>query len=156
MAPWEKSPSAPKGTSRIEEIPHRIDSVEVDQAVGFDHILKGLGHLLAVDRPPAMGKDRLGRGQADPFKHGRPVDRMGGKDILADEMNRLRPEIGEGASFRAVTDGADIIDQCIEPDIGDIVGIKGNLNAPGKPLLRSGDTEIFQRGAEKAEDFISS
>ncbi len=52
----------PKRNLPHQEIPHCIDSIEVDQAVGFHHILERFGHLLAIDRPPAMGKDRLGRG----------------------------------------------------------------------------------------------
>ena len=78
-----------------EKIPDRIHPVSIDQTIRLHHILKGFGHLLPFDRPPAMGKYHFRRRQANGLQHGRPVDGVGGEDILADQMSRLRPKSGE-------------------------------------------------------------
>ena len=42
-----------------------------------------------------MGKDVAGKRHVQCHKHGRPVDCVGGEDILADQVHCLRPELRE-------------------------------------------------------------
>jgi len=79
---------------------------------------------------------------------------MRDENILRYEMFGHRPEFLE-ITPRWVIQGRDIVDKGIEPDIGHIVGIEGKGDSPGKPVLRTRDTEIFQRFPKEGEDLIS-
>jgi len=57
-------------------------------------------------------------------------------------------------AFGAVTDGADVVDQGIEPDIGDVFVSKGNFNPPAQSLLGPRDAEILQRIPKKTQNLI--
>ncbi len=79
---------------------------------------------------------------------------MRDENILRYEMFGHWPEFLEGTP-RWVIQGRDIVDKGIEPDIGHIVGIEGKGDSPGKPVLRTGDTEILQRFPKEGKDLIS-
>ena len=55
---------------------------------------------------------------------------MGRENIFSDEMDRSRPVTLDGRRGEFVFECGQIIHQCIEPDISDIVPIKRQLNAP--------------------------
>src|SRR3546814_2459786 len=57
-----------------------------------DGVGQRLRHLLALDRPPAVREDALGRLQAGGHEEGGPVDGVEAQDILADHVEVGRPE----------------------------------------------------------------
>ena len=65
-------------------------------------------------------------------QHGWPVDGMGFKDILGDQMLGHRPVFVKIYVVR-IADAGEVIDQGIEPDVGDEGIVKGQLDPPGKP-----------------------
>ena len=51
---------------------------------------------------------------------------------------------------------ADVIHQCIEPDIGDVVLVEGQRNAPVQPRDGPRDAKVFEHVVlEEAEDFVA-
>jgi hypothetical protein len=52
-----------------------------------------------------------------------------------------RPLI-HGFSIRVVAGEANIVHQGVEPNVGDEVGIEGELDAPGEARLRAGDAKV--------------
>ncbi len=56
------------------------------------------------------------------------------QDILPDEVDIGRPEpVTNRFLARKIFQRGHVIDQGIEPDIGDVVVIERQFNAPGKP-----------------------
>ena len=77
-----------------------------------------------------MGEDHFRRRQTGGPEHGRPIDRMGREDVLANEVDRLRPESPKLIPIRTVPNPTYVVDQSIEPHIGDIFQIERNFNPP--------------------------
>ena len=70
---------------------------------------------------------------------------MEANDVLSDQMQICRPvffiEVG-GISVRIITDTGDIVGQCVQPYIHDMLVIKINRNSPLEG--RSGNTQILK------------
>ena len=75
-----------------QEVAQRVHAVAVGERAGVDDVADGLGHLAPLDRPPAVREDRARRGDPAGVEHRRPVDRVRGQDVLADEVVRRGPE----------------------------------------------------------------
>jgi hypothetical protein len=52
--------------------------------------------------------------------------------------------VGGGPAARLVGDGRVIVQQRVKPDVGDIVRVKGQRDAPLQPRARAGHTEVIQ------------
>ena len=110
-------------------------------AEGFSHfcrindIAQALRHLLIIDLPPAMRKEKLGKGKIERHENRTPIDGMCGQDILADEMDARRPPVLKCLRIRSETGRGNVVDQRIEPDISHIVGIEGERDAPSEAAL---------------------
>src|SRR5206468_2901421 len=50
---------------------------------------------------------------------------------------------------------ARVVEQRVEPDVGDEALVEWHLDAPSEPALRARDRQILQRLAQKAEDLVS-
>ena len=80
-------------------------------------------------------------------EHAGPVNRVSrDEDVLADDLGVGRPEVPK---FRQVTSlllpiasEGDVVDEGIEPDVGDKVGIEGKLDTPMQAFPGPGDAEI--------------
>ena len=70
---------------------------------------------------------------------------MRGEDVLADEVVRRGPEAFEARIRGAVAGCGDVIGQRVEPDVGDVLRVEGQLDAPGQALFRPGDAQIAER-----------
>ena len=55
---------------------------------------------------------------------------------------------------RAVTRRRDIIQQRIEPDIGHVIGIEGQIDPPAHSRLRPRDAQVVERFSQKSEDLV--
>ncbi len=83
-------------------------------------------------------------GKAEGVKHDRPVDAVGrDEDVFADDV-QCGPFFAEGGGLIGevllrgiIANKADIIRQGIEPDVVDVVGIEGQLDAPTEPRFRT-------------------
>ena len=95
------------------------------------------------------------------------------QDVFADDMNVGGPEsefrvasfefrVEGGKSYQhgriAVRGGdGDVVDQRIEPDIGDVVPVERQRNAPIQARGGPRDAEVFERVVlQKAEHFVAA
>ena len=92
-----------------------------------------------------MGEDGLGQWQLCGHEHGGPVDSVGCQNIFSDKMKFTGPPFVIRFIIRAKTDSRHIIDQCIKPDIGNVVGVKGKINPPIQARFRPGNAQIPER-----------
>ena len=66
---------------------------------------------------------------------------MGLDDVLADEMLGLRPKFHEEL-FSSMFQRTHIVDECIKPYVGHVALIEGDLDAPVKTALGTGDAQV--------------
>ena len=76
-------------------------------------------------------------------------------DVLSDQVDARLPALLPARLVRIAATGQ-VVDQRIEPDITDVVGIERKFDAPGEALLRPGDAEILEPAAlaYHREDFV--
>ena len=92
-----------------------------------------------------MTKYLLRKRQIQRHQEDRPVNGMEANDIFTDQMKICRPVFLEQFTVIAiavVAKAGDIVGQCIQPYIGNMLRIKGNRNAPGEG--GSGYAQILQ------------
>ena len=136
-----------------EEEANGRGAIAVDQFEGIDDIAGGLGHLVSAGAEPVgMDRDAPWQGLSQRHQNARPVNGVGLDDVLADQMLGLRPpRLVSG--FGPVQVGQ-VVDQGVEPDIGDVVVIKWQWHAQGDTRPRSRDAEIVERLAQKRADGV--
>ena len=54
-----------------------------------------------------------------------------------------------------VADARDVVDQRVEPDVGDVLLVPGDLDAPGQARLGPRDAEVLQGLLQEGEHFVS-
>ena len=143
-----------KGHLPQRKIPQGVDPVGLDQFLRPHDIADALRHLGVVDIPVAVNMELLVERQVHGHQHSRPVDGMWLEDILGDHMFGNGPEFHEIAAVRIAYAGQ-VIDQGVEPDVGDETIVEGQFDPPGESRLRPGDAQIFQGFAEKRQDLVA-
>ena len=127
-------------------VAERRGSVGPGQRGGIDHVAGALADLLPAQAPePVHQEMRHGRvGKAHRVQHAGPVDAVGGnQDVLADHVMVAGPALFKQLLLSAaVTGEADVVDQRVEPDVGDEAGIERQLDSPGEAALGSRDAEV--------------
>ena len=88
------------------------------------------------------------------FEHGGPVDAVGLENILGDEMLADRPEAVESFPI-GVIDAGQVIDQGIEPDIGDVVFVERQRNPPLQAAFGPGDAKVLQGFLQKSQHLVA-
>ena len=136
-----------------QKIAQRIDAIGIGQRERIDHIADRLRHLLAAVEQKAVGENAARHRDAGRHQERRPIDGVEAHDVLADHVQIGRPVFLE---FLAVgigkADGGDVIGQRIDPDIHDVLGIAGHLDAPVEGGARQ--RQILQAAAHEARDFV--
>ena len=74
-------------------------------------------------------------------------------DVLADDVHARRPDACETLFVGPIADSGDVVEQGVEPDVDRLVGVEGNLDAPGKPL--AGDGDIPELGFDQVEHLVA-
>src|SRR4051794_23578991 len=72
------------------------------------------------------------------------------QDVLREQVHR-RPETLEVFAWR-IAQCAAVIDECIRPDVRDLLGIPGDRHAPG--LRRAADREVAQTAGDEAPRLV--
>ena len=54
-----------------------------------------------------------------------------------------------------VIDSGQVIDQGIKPDVGDVIGIEGQRDAPFQAALGTGDAKVLQRVPQETQDLVA-
>src|SRR6185437_6357872 len=148
----------------------RVHTPFINDGNRVHDVAGGLAYFLTILLPPSVNKQLLGQGKAHRLEHDRPINRVEFQNVLADDVNIRRPEFDFG--FRAsgfcpqgvpqrgviVRDGnTDVIHECIEPDVGDKMGIERQRNAPVKSSQRTGDAKVLEFVVlQEAEHFVAA
>ena len=140
-----------------QEIAEGIDAVAVDHFHRIDDVAEALAHFGAVSQPPAVRENGFRQRHTHCHKHGRPVNGMRGQNVFTNELVRRWPPLVELGVIALVADGGDVVQERVEPDVGDEILVERQFNAPGEPRLRARDTEVLQFfGFQKAESFVGA
>ena len=127
------------------EVAHRIYAKEINEVIGIQHISLGLAHLSIALQQPRMPEYLLRKRKTERHQKDRPVNRMETDDIFSDQVQVCRPVFLKQLTAVAVTviaDTCDIVGQCIQPYIYDMLVIKVDRNAPFEGCSRY--TQILQ------------
>ena len=74
-------------------------------------------------------------------------------DILANEVLCFRPKFLKVA-FAFAFQSADVVDQRVKPNVGDVTVVERKFDSPGKPALGTGDAEVLERLAQHSKHFV--
>ena len=113
-----------------QEVAERIDAVFVDHVHGIDDVVERFAHLRVADEPPAVGENRLRHGQPHGMEHGGPEDGMRAEDVLSNQMVGGGPPCLEFRVIRQITDGGDIVDESVKPNVSNVIRVKWKFNTP--------------------------
>ena len=103
--------------------------------------------MAVTDQQPRMTKDLLGQLFAQCHQEDRPVNGMETDDVLTDEVYISRPEllvVLVVVSVRVPAAEGDIVGQCVQPDVNNVLVVKGNRYAPVEG--GTGNAQILQTG----------
>ena len=120
-----------------QEVAEGVHAVLVHHIHRVYGVAARFAHLVASGEPPAVGEDGLGHFDVHGAEHGRPVDGVGGKNVLADQVIGGRPPLLERFVVLPVADAGDVVDQRVEPDVADVVAVERKFDSPVKPRLRA-------------------
>src|SRR6185503_3843466 len=80
----------------------------------------------------------------------RPEHTVEAKDVLSDQVPHLGPKLlTQVLAVTRIRERAQVIDQRIDPDVDDLIGVPGDRDAPG--LAGTAEAEVLQAtGDERA------
>ncbi len=110
-----------------------VYAVALTEDERVDHVAEGFTHLLTVEGDPAVDGKMLRQRLLERHQHRRPDDRVEAHDILGDHMHIGGPVlviVGKGAVL--IAQGGDIVRQRVDPDIDDVLGVKGDGDSPAE------------------------
>ena len=138
-----------------EVVTERIKTKALHQHFWIDHIALGLGHLAVLHDEPTVSNQAVWQLHIQHHEHDRPVDGVETQNVLAHHMEDCPvPEfVIVGVVFLTVAQGRRIVEQGVNPDIDDMLGIRWHWHSPGKGSPRY--RQILQaRLDEVSHDFI--
>ena len=127
------------------EVADSVYAEQVYQIVCVDHVSFGFTHLAVALQQPRMTKYLFRKRQIECHQEDRPVNGMETDDVFSDQMQVCRPQLVEllgAVSVTVITDSSDVVGQCIQPYIGNVLRVEGYRDSPGEG--GSGYTEILQ------------
>ncbi len=137
-----------------EEVAQGVPAVFLGEIERPNHIAETFGHLAPLHLPVPVHMEMAVQGDLGRPEHGGPVNAVRFDDVFGDQVIGLGPE---GPRFFAVgiAEAAQVIDQGIKPDVGDIVAIEGERDPPSQTADRPRDAQIFEGLPEKGQHLIS-
>ena len=118
-----------KGHLTHQKEPEGIDAVNCFHFKGIDDIADGLGHLAFFDIPVPVDIEVLVHGQPRGLQHDGPINGMGFQNVLGNHVLGMRPVFLKFFVIR-ISQGRNVIEQGIEPHIGDVIGVEWQADAP--------------------------
>ena len=131
-----------------------VDTEVLDEVGRCDLVEPRLAHLLAADHQPTVSEDTLRRRLPGSHQHGRPVDGVEAEDVLPDQVVVDRPPALEALPVGAVAHGRAVVDEGVEPHVGDVGRVPGDRHPPAD--RRPGDREVLEALADEAQDLVAA
>ncbi len=132
-----------------------IQPIAVNHVHRVDGVPQRLAHLALAAEPPAMRKNHLRLRHAHGLEHRRPVHRVRGQNVFADQMAGGGPPLLEARLVGEIPHAADVIDQRVKPDVRDIVAVERQFNPPPHAALRARNAQILKRLAQEPQRLIA-
>ncbi len=136
-----------------QKVANGIEAVGRDQRGRVDDVAHGFRHLLPAVEEKAVDEDALGDREAGRHQKSRPVDRVEAGDILADDVQVRRPEIGALPAIGKPR-RCQIVGQCVDPDLHDVSLVARHRDAPVESRARN--REVLQAGTDERDDLVAS
>src|SRR5262249_44917929 len=105
---------------------------------------------LAIDKP--MTKHLARRLQARGHQHCGPCCTVEPRYVFADEVHIGRPPLLKALVVRAISDGRNVVQKRVEPDVDCKLWIKGNPYAPALPC--TSNVQIIKASLHHVQNFI--
>ena len=137
----------PEGHVAQQVVAERVHPVAPLHGERAHHVAEALRHLARLHLPVAVDAEAAVERQPGRHQHGRPEDGVGLQDVLPDQMMGRRPEL----QAAAVLERAHVVEQRVEPDVGDVAVVERELDPPGEAALRPRDAEVADRVAQERQ-----
>ncbi len=147
----EVAVGADRGVAQ-EVVAEPVDPELLDQVGRRDLVHGRLAHLLAADQQEPVHGDVGGRLEARGQQHRRPVHAVEPQDVLADDVVGGPPG-GEALVVGAVADGGEVVDQGVEPHIGDVRRVPRDGHAPADRA--AADREVVEAAPDEAQGLVA-
>jgi len=81
---------------------------------------------------------------------------VGGEDVFADQVVAGGPPFLKGLRVLEIADARDVVDERVEPDVADVIGVERQLNSPREPRFRAADAEVAELLAQETERLVGA
>ncbi len=135
-----------------QEVAERVVAVLPHQVERPHHVAQRLAHLPLVVEPVAVHVEVLVDGDAGSLEHDRPEQAVRLEDVLGDEVLDVRPV---ALDRPAVDQGRVVVDERVEPDVGDVLLVPRQRDAPRHALARTADGEVADRLAQHRQHLVA-
>ena len=133
--------------------PDRVDAVDVDQVERVDHVADRLRDLAVVEQQEAVDEDLLRQAVPGREQQRRPEDTVEPQDVLADQVADLGPvAVSQVFAGTGVRQRAQVVDQRVDPDPRDLLGIPRDRHPPRLPL--TADAEVLETRLDQAPRLV--
>ena len=96
-----------------------------------------------------LARDVVPRGE----QHRGPVDAMEAKDVLRQQVTDARPVPRDQVLARPrIRQRAEVVDERVRPDVGDLVGVPGDGDPPRQPF--AADREVLQPARDEGPRLV--
>ena len=132
------------------ELVHHLERVE--------HVAQRLGHLRLLaarvaHQQVAVDELALRDGEVGGHQHRRPEDGVELEDVLAEDVERRRPEaVGQVLAVAGEGERRVVVEQRVEPDVEDVRRVPRDLDAPGD--LRPAERDVLEAAVDERERLV--
>src|SRR4029079_5206771 len=133
--------------------PDRVRAVDVDQVERVDHVPERLRDLAIIEQQEAVDEQLLRDLVARREQERSPEDAVEAKNVLAEQVAGVRPELlAQVLPVSRVRQRAQVVDQGVYPDIGDLPLVPGDRHAP--LLTGAADAEVLQAALDETTRLV--
>ena len=102
-----------------------------------------------------MDEDSFRQFDAGRHEERRPVHGVEPCDVLADDVQARGPELLELLRVDVrIAHAGQVVGECVDPDVHDVVGVSGNLDAPVERGAR--DRQVLEAALDEADDLVAT
>ena len=144
---------APERRRTNGPVAHRIAPVHVHERERVDDVPERLRDLRALHGQVAVHEKLLRYVVSRRHEHCWPVHAVEAKDVLAEHVASCRPvRRHEVLTRTGVRERAQVVDERVSPDVGDLALVPRQRDAPG--LARAADREVLQATRDEAPRLV--
>jgi hypothetical protein len=133
--------------------PDRVAAVDRHEIERIDDVAQRLGDLPVVELQVPVHEQLLRNVVASRKEQCRPEDAMEAKDVLAEQVPDLGPELlSQVLAVACIRERAQVVDQRVDPDVDDLILVPRDRHAPG--LARAAEAEVLQPARDEGSRLV--